>query len=220
MKKVNAYSVFGVIIGTALSHALLFAEVTYELHHGTIDERTLKQLPELAKVYREYPYLYCPNPEQAKKYWAGLSGEDTIWSAAYDESTLVGAMVAIPVRNDVDPILPTHSEFVQGKALMLEEAMVALSYQRQGIGRELIRLLMEDASVQGYTDVYLLTVVRSSHHPLKPKNFIDLDAVWKHLGWQPTHLTGIRTWPARCWCYDSECVALIDNMVEYWHKKL
>lgn len=205
------------IIFTSL---LAHTDIRYEIHRGNIDEHTIKQLPKLVQVYEEYPYLCVFTLEQAQR-WAGhMSSEEGIWSAAYDGNILVGAMLAMPAREESDPMLLSHSEFVHGKALMLEEAMVALQYQKQGIGRELIRLLLQEAVTQGYTDVYLLTVVRSHNHPLKPKDFIDLDIVWSRLGWLPTHLTGIRQWPTRCGVSDNECVARIDNMVEYWHKKL
>lgn len=81
----------------------------------------------------------------------------------------------------------------------------------------LIDLFHNVARKQGYSDSYLATVVRSSNHPFKPANFPDINKVHECLGFVRTNIYELWLWPTRCGVPENERIALIDNMVQYWH---
>jgi len=99
--------------------------------------------------------------------------------------------------------------------------MVIPTHRNQGIARTMVNLCEKQASSIGYTDAYLITVVRSDNHPLRPTdNILDHDNIWTSLGYIKTSIYELWLWPTRCGTLNQECVATIDNMVQYWHKKL
>ena len=197
------------------------AEIQFTLHKGPIDIDSRQKLSALrVRLFYEYPYLYCGNQEEEQRVWEALSTDQTIWVVAYDQGKLVGAFVALPVNEHSHALITQHAEYRKGAALMLDEAIIDTYYQRQGIGRKLMQLLITEAVAQGYATMYFLTVVRTAHHPLKPKQFVDLDVVWSKLGGIPTNLTALYNWPTRCGTPENECIASVDNMVRYWYKTL
>jgi ribosomal protein S18 acetylase RimI-like enzyme len=197
--------------------------IRYEVHRGPIDEPYLPRLKEFdATLFREYPYLFIPTPEHEAWYWHALSTPSTILVLAYDGETIVGALVGIATEENLGHgrTLSKHASFSEEHSFYLPWVAVDAAYQHQGIGRSLLSECERAAHEQGYTQMYLATVMRSKRHPFKPHEAFDPDNIWRRQGYIPAQLYEVWMWPTRVGVPGNEIIASVDNMVQFWHKAL
>lgn len=213
-----------IILGAfAMIPVTLSANIRYEIHHGQMSEEHIQQLyPLNRELLHEYPYLSAGTLEYFNELWHSVLPPNTMLVLAYDVDTIVGALIAFSADEPYGcaHIINQHQNYRPGKSFYIALAMVIKPYQRRGIARQLLQLCEIAAHEQGYTEIYLQTVVRSKDHPLKPDNALDLDTIWSRLGFHKTNLYEIYNWPTRCGVPGNEFIAPIDNAGQYWHKQL
>ncbi|KAL6035256.1 hypothetical protein STEG23_032037 [Scotinomys teguina] len=78
-----------------------------------------------------------------------LSSHDSCFWVAESRCQIVGIVAALPVE---DP-------FLQKKQLWLRHLSVSLEHRRQGIGKAMVRVVLQFAQAQGFTEVVLSTSV-------------------------------------------------------------
>ena len=202
------------------------ADLRYEVHCGPISEHYLPQLKKFDKeLFFEFPYLFVTTPEYEAVYWSAVSTPTTILILAYDQDTIIGAMVALSVDEKGEghaEAVSQHAHYRPGKCINLAWIAVEKAYQRNGVANALVKVGEKVALAAGYTDAYMITVVRSQDHPLRPKTgfVFTPDIVCQRAGCQLTGIHELWQWPTRCGVPGNEYVATIDNMVQYWHKQI
>lgn len=67
--------------------------------------------------------------------------------------------------------------------LYIGEVMIKSPYRGQGILRHFFDTHENFARKNGFTDLLLMTVVRTKDHPLRPKGYRSLDPIWEHFGY-------------------------------------
>jgi len=196
-------------------------EITYSVYRNSevsAYEEPLARLDEV--LFYEFPYLYQEPSRELQIYRFHVDGALFVVARCGERIIgIAGGMSAEAKKKYID-LLSQHAEYQAGKSLYVAEVVVDKEFQQQGVGREIMRLYEQAARDMGYTDLYLITVVRSDDHPLKPEVFIDLHAAWQKLGFTPTHITAPWQWSTRCGVPGDEVPITIDNMIRLWHKKI
>lgn len=201
----------------------LFAEIRYEVHHGLIEEKYIPQLLKFDRnIFCDYPYLFVVTPEYESWYWAAVSTPTTILVLAFDGDVIIGELVAHSVEEEEgrSHVISKHSEYKPKQCLYMTSIAVEKTYQRQGIARQLIKHYENAGREHGYTESYHMAIVRSKGHPFEPVDKFDLDHVWERLGFTPVGIYESWLWLTRVGKPGDESIATIDNMVQYWHKKI
>ncbi len=200
----------------------LVNNIRYEIHHGALSERHIAELlPLRLTVFYDYPYLFSSTPEHETKRWKAIPQQDSIILVlAYNNDTLVGGLLAYAEDPAHHPVVSQLPNYNSSGSLYLELIMVVPTHQNRGIEREMLSIFEPDARNRGYTDIYDITVVRSQHHPFGIENTHDEILIYQNMGFKQMHLYDVWNWPTRCGVPGNEFVAPIDNMVQYWHKKL
>lgn len=152
----------------------------------------VRALPELAKlritVFRDWPYLYDGTIEYEQHYLEkfGKSNRAVI-VAAYDTDEIVGIATASPMEGHADHFIDMFR--VHGydttKIFYFGESVLLKSYRGRGIGHKFFDHREAHAKAQpGITHATFCGVVRPADHPLKPKEYFQLDPFWTKRGYQ------------------------------------
>lgn len=200
---------------------VLDASMHYEVHQGKISEEHIQRLyPLNQELLQEWPYLSAGTLEFYNEAWHSMLPSSVTLVLAYDADKIVGALIAFSADGPYGcaHVIDQHKNYRPGKSFYIALAMVIKPYQRRGIARKLLHFCEAAACEQGYPEMYLLTVVRSKEHPLKPDNAFDPNIVWERLGFSRIKLYEVYNWPTRCGVPGNEFAEPIDNTSQYWHK--
>lgn len=179
-------------------------------------------IPELAKlrihIFKTYPYLYDGNLAYESQYLnTYVKCPESIIVIALDQDKVVGASSAIPLEFETiefqKPFLENHIPiqdiFYFGESVLLPE------YRGQGVYRHFFTQREAAAKEYGCNIVAFAAVERDPADPRKPKEYVPLDHVWKHFGYEKhPELCAYFTWKE------------IDEKIEtpkpliFWLKKL
>jgi GNAT superfamily N-acetyltransferase len=154
-------------------------------------------LPDLARlritVFRDWPYLYDGTLDYEQGYMRKFAeSPGSVIVAAFDDDRIVGAATASPMVGHADAFAePFRARgydvdhiFYFGESVLLRE------YRGQGIGHAFFDQREAHArGLGGYTHATFCAVVRSSDHPMKPANYVPLDAFWQRRGY--TRMDGL-----------------------------
>jgi GNAT superfamily N-acetyltransferase len=150
------------------------------------------------KVFDDFPYLYDGSAEYEEDYLAEFTASpDAVLVAAIDGERIVGAATASPLihqdeyisapflRHGIDPACV----FYFGESVLLPE------YRGQGIGHAFFDHREEAARAWGASSASFCAVIRPPDHPLRPADYVPLDAFWTRRGYAPiAGLTGSFSW--------------------------
>lgn len=205
-----------------MEHSIDVTPIRYEIHYGALSDKHIAELvPLRLELFYGYPYLYVGNPEREAHHWKNMPADGTVIVLAYDGAMLVGAVLAYNEDATKHKSLAQHADYQPGTCLHLDLIMIVKTHRSLSAARELLKQFEAAARARGYTDVYGITVVRSNNHPLKPERSLELHAIGSRLGgFKPLPLYEVWNWPTRCGTPGNEFVAPVDNMVQYWHKKI
>jgi len=148
-------------------------------------------LPSLARlriaVFRDWPYLYDGTLTHEEKYltrFAAAAGAVIV--AVFEGDTIVGCATAAPLAHlegeIAQPFLQRGSDitgiFYCGESVLLPR------YRGRGLGHAFFDHREAHArALGGFTQSAFCAVVRPQHHPLRPKDYVPLDAFWAKRGY-------------------------------------
>jgi GNAT superfamily N-acetyltransferase len=155
---------------------------------GSRLESALKDLARLRiEVFRDFPYLYEGSPGYEESYVLGLArSKDAIIAAAEDEGRIVGCATG-------SALLGHHEEFAApflkqnldpAQVFYCGESVLLPAYRGRGLGHQFFNLREGHAKHRGYKYSAFCGVVRPKDHPLRPANYVPLDAFWQKRGYR------------------------------------
>lgn len=170
------------------------------------------------EVFRAWPYLYDGSMDYERGYLARYAAARTgTIIAALDDDAVVGAATALALDEEADYVrapflaagLDTARIFYFGESVLLPR------YRGQGLGVQFFAEREAAARRFGYMQCCFCAVQRPEDHPMKPADYVPLDAFWAKRGYrrQP-QLVASFTWQ------DTGAAAPSAKPMVYWLKDL
>ncbi len=146
-------------------------------------------IPELARlrmaVFREWPYLYEGSLEYEMHYLAKfLELPESTLVVVRDGERVVGASTALPLAQAEAEF---QAPFVQAGLdptgwYYFGESVLEPAYRGRGLGVTFFHQREARARALGYRQVTFCAVERPAEHPLRPADYVPLDAFWQRRG--------------------------------------
>ena len=163
---------------------------------GTIAVETLEGeavrtvISELARlrvqVFRDWPYLYDGDLDYERSYLAKYADlPDATVVVARDGARVIGASTALPlIRAEVAMQKPfrDHGHRVEDW-YYFGESVLDHAYRGRGLGVAFFAGREARAQALGYRHTTFCAVERPADHPLRPKDYVPLDAFWAKRGY-------------------------------------
>lgn len=164
-----------------------------ELQIETVSGADLEPyLPDLAnlriEVFREYPYLYQGTHAYEARYLRSYSASSrSVIVLALDGENVVGAATAMPLlEHGEDVVEPLAAAgFDPERVYYFGESVLRASYRGRGIGHRFFDAREAAAHRHGFAVAAFCAVLRSSDHPLRPRDYLPHDAFWTKRGYRP-----------------------------------
>ena len=163
-------------------------ELTVQRFKGTHSLHYIDKLAELRiKVFREYPYLYQGNLQYEKDYLNTYATcLEAILVIVKDGNEVVGVSTAIPLEFEtpecqkpfIEQNLQLNNIFYFGESVLLPQ------YRGSGIYRQFFHERENAAIRYGSNMAAFCAVVRDENDPRRPKDYVPLNSVWQHFGYQ------------------------------------
>lgn len=139
------------------------------------------------EVFRDWPFIYDGNPAYEEKYLQTyIAAERAAVVVAFDGDAVIGAATCLPlnaepahvqqpfIANGLDP----RDYFYFGESVLQKE------YRGRGIGVGSFQAREAQArSFNSYKSTAFCAVQRPGEHPLRPADFVPLDAFWGKRGY-------------------------------------
>jgi GNAT superfamily N-acetyltransferase len=180
-------------------------------------------VPELARlritVFRDWPYLYDGTLDYEQDYLAMfLTASGGIVVAAYDGDAMIGAATAAPLTESATefatPFLARGDD--PEKIFYFGESVLLKSYRGKGLGHLFFDHREAHARSFGrFTLAAFCAVQRPDDHPLRPQDYVPLDAFWHKRGFERAGgLTTSFSWK------DVDQPEETDKPMQFWLKAL
>lgn len=155
--------------------------------HGAALRSALSDLARLRiAVFREWPYLYDGTLDYEQGYLSKFAASDgAVIVAALDGDAIVGAATASPMVGHADEFAePFRARgYDVTRIFYFGESVLLPGYRGQGIGVAFFDERETHARSFGtYAHATFCGVVRPADHPLRPKDYVPLDAFWQKRG--------------------------------------
>ena len=138
------------------------------------------------RVFRDYPYIYEGSREYEEQYLKHFSNSpQSLIVMAFDGDKVIGASTAMPMLDfgyGVAELFQEHG-YDPTKIFYFGESVLDRAYRGKGIGVSFFEHREAHAKRLGYTTVAFCGVERPENHPLKPADYVPLDAFWQHRGY-------------------------------------
>jgi GNAT superfamily N-acetyltransferase len=180
-------------------------------------------LPALARlriaVFRAWPYLYDGTLDYEEKYLAKLAAaKGAIVVAAYDGEEIVGCATAAPmaeVEEEFAAPFRAHGYDI-ARIFYCGESVLLPAYRGRGLGHAFFDHREARArALGGFTHITFCAVIRPADHPLRPKDYVPLDAFWGKRGYAKVEgLVGHFTWK------DIDQPGETEKAMQFWMKAL
>jgi GNAT superfamily N-acetyltransferase len=175
--------------GNAISKIICFMALQFEIITNNLSENTLNDLADLRiKVFLDFPYLYAGDMDYEKEYLnTYINAEDSILILVKNDQKIVGASTALPMKHETENVKAPwiKNGYDVNEIFYFGESVVLPEYRGQGIGLKFFELREEHAKTLGGFELCTFCgVVRPEDHPLKPKDYVPLDAFWNKRGYQ------------------------------------
>jgi hypothetical protein len=148
-------------------------------------------LPDLARmritVFRDFPYLYDGTAEYEEKYLKiYMRSPESIIILALDGDKVIGASTGLPMEHETEEFRKPFVEhgYDPAKIFYCGESVLLKEYRGKGIYKEFFLGREGQARNLGRFDwCSFCCVQRPEDHPLKPADYVPLDAVWNKFGY-------------------------------------
>jgi GNAT superfamily N-acetyltransferase len=170
-------------------------------------------------VFRHWPYLYDGTMDYESSYLSAFAkAEGAIIVAAYDGDSIVGCATAAPLAAVDDAFSAPFRERKRDIARIFYcgESVLLPAYRGQGLGHAFFdRREAHARALGGFTHSTFCSVVRAPDHPLRPRDYVPLDAFWHKRGYAPA--AGLMT---RFTWKDVDQPAETAKPMQFWMKAL
>ena len=171
------------------------------------------------KVFRAWPYLYDGDLEYEAGYLARFRHADRAFlAAAFDGDTIIGAATAAPMAGEAAEFRGPFERagFDVSKIFYFAESLLLPAYRGQGAGVKFFQAREAHArSFGSYSHAVFCGVVRAGDHPMKPADYIPLDAFWRRRGFDKLDgMTTVYSWK------DVGASEETEKPMQFWMKQL
>jgi|SRR3990167_595489 len=179
-------------------------------------------IPELAKlrieIFKSYPYLYEGDLTYEYHYLnTYVKCSESILVIVFDHEHVVGASSAIPLEFETiefqKPFLENNIDIKD--VFYFGESILKAKYRGRGIYRHFFTEREAAAKEYGSKLVAFAAIERSANDTKKPKDYVSLDAVWRHFGYEK--------YPKLCMYYEWKEIGdtlQTPKPLVFWLKKL
>ena len=141
------------------------------------------------EVFKEYPSLY----EGDLAYESGylhtfFNAPDSLLVVVFHEGKVVGVSTALPLQYESDNIKEPFAQkgYDVNRIFYYGESVLSKPYRNLGIGKRFFEYREAHARNWGAETACFCAVIRPDNHPLRPPDYVPLDAFWKKQGFQKT----------------------------------
>jgi GNAT superfamily N-acetyltransferase len=138
-------------------------------------------------VFRDWPYLYDGTLKYEQTYLAKLAAaRGAVIVAAYDGENIVGCATGAPMAEaEAEVSAPFAARgYDIGRIFYCGESVLLRAYRGRGLGHAFFDHREAQArALGGFTHAAFCAVVRPEDHPLRPKDYVPLDAFWQKRGY-------------------------------------
>ncbi len=162
-----------------------------------------KYIPDLAclriEIFRDFPYLYDGDLEYEKKYLQTyIDCDESVIVLAFDESKIIGASTAIPMRYETDEVKKPfiNHGYNPNEIFYCGESVLDKKYRGLGIGVSFFKEREAHAKqLGGFKHICFCCVERAKDHPRRPADYVPLDNFWTKRNYvKHPELTATYTW--------------------------
>lgn len=148
-------------------------------------------IPDLARlritVFRDFPYLYDGTTEYEENYLQTyLNTADSIAVLALDGDRVIGASTGLPMADETAEFQQPFIElgYDPAKVFYCAESVLLKEYRGRGVYKHFFTGREGHARQLGRFDwCCFCGVQRPLDHPLRPADFVPLDAIWSKFGY-------------------------------------
>ena len=186
-------------------------------------EALARGLPALARlriaVFRDWPYLYDGSLDNEQAYLAKLAAAPgAVIVAASDGDEIIGCATAAPlaeVEGEFSAPLSAKG-YDLATVLYCGESVLLPAYRGQGLGHAFFDQREAHARrLGGLIRSAFCAVVRPNDHPLRPADYVPLDAFWSKRGYAKVDgLVGSFAWK------DIDQPGETAKPMQYWMREL
>jgi GNAT superfamily N-acetyltransferase len=186
-------------------------------------EELVAAIPALARlrmtVFRDYPYLYDGSEAYEAAYLRTYAASGAAMAVLVrDGAAIVGASTGVPMAHETAAFREPFARLGLDPARMFYcgESVLLPAYRGRGIYRAFFRGREDWARMLGgFTQICFCAVERGADHPLRPRDYVPLDTVWRHFGYTPEPaLTMQLAWK------DVDQDASTQHRMRFWFKAL
>jgi len=139
------------------------------------------------EVFRDFPYLYDGTLEYEEKYLQTyVKSPDSVIVLALDGDKVIGASTGLPMEDETEEFKRPFIEngYDPRKIFYCGESVLLKAYRGRGIYKEFFQRREGHARDLGRFDYCSFCCVqRPADHPLRPADYVPLDAVWTKFGY-------------------------------------
>ena len=170
-------------------------------------------------VFRDYPYLYDGSEAYEAEYLRAYAASGTAMAVLAREcEAIVGASTGIPLAHETAAFREPFARLGLDAARIFYcgESVLLPAYRGRGIYRAFFQGREDWARMLGgFTQICFCAVERPADHPLRPRDYVPLDAAWRHFGYAPEPgLTMQLAWK------DIDRDAVTEHTMRFWFKAL
>lgn len=137
-------------------------------------------------VFRAFPYLYEGDLAYERKYLSAYArSAQSLFVLALDGAKVVGAATAMPMSEETEefraPFLAAGWDV--GRIFYYGESVLLPEHRGEGIGVRFFEAREAAAREGGFAQACFCAVERPADHPLRPADYVPLDAFWRKRGY-------------------------------------
>lgn len=151
------------------------------------------------EVFREFPYLYDGDEDYERKYLQTyVRSPRSLAVLVYHDIELIGASTGLPMQDETAEFQKPFVEhgYDVSTVFYCGESVLRRDYRGRGIYKHLFQAREQHAA--GLPGIALCTfcgVRRPADHPLRPSDYVPLNAVWQRFGYtEQAHLETSYVW--------------------------
>ena len=151
------------------------------------------------EVFREFPYLYDGDEDYERKYLQTyVKSPRSLAVLVYHGIELIGASTGLPMQDETTEFQKPFVEqgYDVSTVFYCGESVLRRDYRGRGVYKHLFQAREQHAAeLPGITLCTFCGVRRPADHPLRPSDYVPLNAVWQRFGYtEQPHLETSYVW--------------------------